>query len=477
MLRKSTLLMLLALSLSFTSFAQEAWTLQKCIEHARQNNLTLRQSQIAVSQAELTELGSRKARLPNISGGGNFGYQFGLNIDPTTNDFVNTRIGFNNLQLNAGVVIYNGGRIKNTIKQSQYDLEAAKEDANTQFQNISLQMASAYLSILLAKEQVTIAQKAIEQTQEQLTQIDKRINAGTVPKADRLDIVAQIARNERVLVQAQNDVEINYLTLKNILELEPDYNLEIIIPDELLKIEETGEVYTLGTVYQQALGTQSSIKASEAKMKSAELNIPLAKAGSLPTLSAFGGLDTRWSSASRNVIGFQSPEFGDPTPVLIDNELSNVSFPSAEPILEDNPYFEQLDQNFGQSIGLSLNVPIYDNHRNKINVERAKLGILNAELDNRQAKQQLKADVQNAIAGARAARLELSASETSLEAAKAAYENAEKRYNLGAINTLELTTAKTSLDTAELNVASAKYDYVFRLKIIDFYLGKELKLN
>jgi len=477
MLRKSTLLMLLALSLSFTSFAQEAWTLQKCIEHARQNNLTLRQSQIAVSQAELTELGSRKARLPNISGGGNFGYQFGLNIDPTTNDFVNTRIGFNNLQLNAGVVIYNGGRIKNTIKQSQYDLAAAKEDANTQFQNISLQMASAYLSILLAKEQVTIAQKAIEQTQEQLTQIDKRINAGTVPKADRLDIVAQIARNERVLVQAQNDVEINYLTLKNILELEPDYNLEIIIPDELLKIEETGEVYTLGTVYQQALGTQSSIKASEAKMKSAELNIPLAKAGSLPTLSAFGGLDTRWSSASRNVIGFQSPEFGDPTPVLIDNELSNVSFPSAEPILEDNPYFEQLDQNFGQSIGLSLNVPIYDNHRNKINVERAKLGILNAELDNRQAKQQLKADVQNAIAGARAARLELSASETSLEAAKAAYENAEKRYNLGAINTLELTTAKTSLDTAELNVASAKYDYVFRLKIIDFYLGKELKLN
>ena len=196
-----------------------------------------------------------------------------------------------------------------------------------------------------------------------------------------------------------------------------------------------------------------------------------------PTLSAFGGLDTRWSSASRNVIGFQSPEFGPPTSVLIDNELSNVSFPSAEPILEDNPYFDQLDQNFGQSIGLSLNVPIYDNHRNKINVERAKLGILNAELDNRQAKQQLKADVQNAIAGARAARLELSASETSLEAAKAAYENAEKRYNLGAINTLELTTAKTNLDTQELNVVSAKYDYVFRLKIIDFYLGKELKLN
>ena len=477
MLRKSTFLMLLALTLSFTSFAQEAWSLQKCIEHARQNNLTLRQSQIAVSQAELTELGSRKARLPNVSGGGNFGYQYGRNIDPTTNDFVNSRIGFNSIRLDAGVTIYNAGRIKNTIKQSEFDLVAAKEDANTQFQNISLQMASAYLNILLSKEQVTIAKKAIEQTREQLSQIDKRINAGTVPKADRLDIVAQIARNEQTLIQAENTVEINYLTLKNILELEPDYNLEIIIPDELMKIEETSEAYTLGAVYQQALGTQSSIKASEARMKSAELNIPIAKAGAMPTLSAFASLDTRWSSASKNVDGFTEPAFGDAVPVLIDNEVSSVSFIDRDPILSNNPYFNQLDQNFGQAFGLSLNVPIYNNHRNKINLERAQLGILNSELDNRQAKQQLKADVQNAIASARAARLELAASETSLEATQAAYENAEKRYNLGAINTLELTTAKTNLDTAELNVARAKYDYVFRLKIIDFYLGKNLKLN
>ena len=444
MLRKTTLLMLCALTLSCTAFAQEAWSLQKCIGHAKQNNLSLKQSEIAVSQAELTEKGSRMARLPSASARTSFGYQYGRNIDPTTNDFVNTRIGFNNWNLNASVTAYNGGAISNTIKQSRFDLEAAKEDANAQFQNIALQMAAAYLNILQAKEQVTIAQRAIDQTKEQLSTIDKRINAGTVPKADRLDILAQIARNEQTLIQAENSVELNYLTLKNILELEPDYDLEIIIPENLLKVDESWSAYELGTIYSQAINTQSTIKASEARMKSAELGVSIAKADLLPSVIVFAGMDTRYSNAS---------------------------------LFQSDPYFDQLDNNFGQNLGVQVSIPIYNNHRTSINVERSRLDIINSEVQNRQAKQQLKADVQTAIANARAAQTELAASERSLEAAKAAFDNSQKRYDLGAINTLELTTAKTNLDTAELNVARAKYDYIFRLKIIDFYMGKDLNLN
>lgn len=444
MLRKTTLLMLCALTFSLPAFAQEAWSLQKCIEHARQNNLALRQSQIAVSQAELTEKGSRMARMPSVSASTNFGFQYGRNIDPTTNDFINTRIGFNNWNVNANATIFNGGAINNGIKQSKYDLVAAKEDANTQFQSIALQMASAYLNILLAKEQVTIAQRAIDQTEEQLTTIDKRIDAGTVPKADRLDILAQIARNEQTLIQAENSVAINYLTLKNILELEPDYDLEIIIPDGLMEVQENVEVMDLPTVFNQAMNTQASIKASEARMKSAELGVPIAKANLIPNVVAFAGLDTRFSNAS---------------------------------LFQSDPFFDQLDNNFGQNLGIQINIPIYNRHRNSIGIERAELDIINAEVQNKQAKQQLKADVQTAIANARAAKLELAASQRSLEAANAAFDNAQKRYDLGAINTLELTTAKTNLDTAELNVARAKYDYIFRLKIIDFYMGKNLNLN
>ena len=126
MLRKTTILMLCALTLSCTTFAQEAWSLQKCISHAKQNNLTLKQADLAVKQAELLEQGSRMARLPNVNGRGNFGYNYGRSIDPTTNAFNNTRTGFNNIGIDAGITVYNGGRIKNTIKQSQYDLLAAK---------------------------------------------------------------------------------------------------------------------------------------------------------------------------------------------------------------------------------------------------------------------------------------------------------------------------------------------------------------
>lgn len=476
MLRKTTSLLIALTFITISGFSQEVWSLEKCISHAQQNNLTLKQAELAVSQAQLTEQGSRKARLPSLNADGNYGYNFGRSIDPTTNDFVNKGIGFSSLGLQARATVYNAGRINNSIKQSVHDLEAAKEDANTQFQNIALQMASAYLSVLLSKEQVTIAKKAIDQTREQLSQIDKRIDAGTVPRADRLDIVAQIARNEQTLVQAENAVEINYLTLKNILELEPDYNLEIVLPGNIMDVEQSSEAYTLSAVYAKALNTQSSIKASEARIKSAELAIPIAKADAMPSVIAFGNMDTRWSSASKVVTG-TTPGDVNTQEVLIGGMPVEVGFPSVDPIFGDNPYFDQLDQNFGQTIGLAINVPIYNNHRTKIGMERARLNVINAELQNRQAKQQLKADVQNAIASARAARLELAASETALEAAIAAFDNGEKRYKLGAINTLELTTAKTNLETAELNVARAKYDYIFRLKIIDFYLGKELTLK
>jgi outer membrane protein len=443
MFRKTTML-LFALTLSVSGFAQEAWSLQKCITHARQNNLSLKQSEIAISQATLAEKGNRMNRLPSVNASTNFGFQYGRSVNPTTNDFINTRLGFNNWSLDANVVVYNGGRINNSIKQSQQDLIAAKEQANADFQNIALQMASSYLNVLLAKEQVTIAQKALGQTREQLTQIDKRIEAGVVPKADRLDIVAQIARNEQTLIQAENAVTINYLSLKNLLELEPDYDLVINIPENLMQVDESVNAYDLSTVYGQALTTQSSIKASEARMKSAELGIPLAKVDALPRVVLFAGLDTRFSSISN---------------------------------FKNDPYFDQLDRNFGQTIGAQINIPIYNNHRTSIAIENARLGIINSEVQNKQAKQQLKADVQNAIANARASRKELEAARTSVEAAKAAFENAEKRYKLGNINSLELTTAKTNLDTAELNLARAKYDYVFRTKIIDFYLGKELNLN
>ena len=442
---RNTLLLFCFSIICVSLSAQEVWSLEKCVQHAAQNNLNLRQSEIAIQQATLGKKRDEYSRYPDLNARVNGGFNFGRTIDPTTNDFRNQRIGNSQVSLTSSATVYNGGRINNSIKQGQYEVEAAQADAKDMFNDIALQIASAYLNVLLAQEQVAIAQKQVEQTTTQLGQTDKRIQAGVLPKNERLEILAQQARNQQNLIIAQNNVDINLLTLKNFLELEPSVDLAVEVPSEVLPVEATSDMMSLEIVYAQALGTQPSIIASEKRMESAALNVPIAKAQGLPNIGLFAQINSNYANIQ--------------------------DFPN------QRGYFTQLNDNLGQTLGAQINIPIYNRHNTSISIEEARLSVLNAEVRNKQAKQQLKADVQSAIASARAARSQMEASDFALEAAKASFSNAEKMYELGAINTLEYTNAKTNLDTAELDVVRAKYDYVFRLKIIDFYLGKDLTLK
>ncbi len=428
-----------------TLMGQEVWSLEKCVQHAAQNNLNLRQAEIGIQQAALNRKRNEQARYPNLNAQLDGGFNFGRTIDPTTNDFRSQRIGSSRVSISSNMTVYNGGKISNSIKQSKIDAEAARVDAARQLNDISLQIANSYLNVLLAKEQAIIAQKQVEQTSTQLSQTDKRIEAGVLPKNERLEILAQQARNEQNLVSAQNNVAINLISLKNFLELDPSYNLDVETPPDVIQYTAIDEYLNLEKVYQKALETQPSIEASELRIESAHLDVDIAKAGKLPSVVLFGQINSNYAHIK--------------------------DFP-----LNDG-YFKQIDNNLGQTLGAQVNFPIYNRGINDIAIEQARLGIINAEVANKQAKQQLQADVQNAIANARAGKAQLEASQIALDAAKASFDNAQKMYDLGAINTLEYTNAKTNLDTAELDVVRAKYDYVFRAKVIDFYLGKELTLK
>jgi len=445
-MKRNSLLFFLIYCLSVGSLvAQEVWSLEKCVNHAAQNNLNLRQAEISIQQAELNKKRSEQARYPNLNAQIDGGLNFGRTIDPTTNDFRSVRIGNSRVSLSSNMTLYNGGRINNSIKQSKIDAEVARVDASRQLNDISLQIASSYLNVLLAQEQAIIAQKQVAQTTTQLDQTDKRIQAGVLPKNERLEILAQQARNEQNLIAAQNNVAINLISLKNFLELDPSYDLAVETPPDVVQVTSIDEYLNLSNVYQKALETQPSIKASELRIESANLDVDIAKADKLPSIGLFGQISSNYAHIK--------------------------DFPFNE------GYFKQLDNNLGQILGAQINIPIYNRGVTDINVEQARLGILNAQVANKQAKQQLQADVQNAIASARAAKAQLEASQIALDAAKASFNNAQKMYDLGAINTLEYTNAKTNLDTAELDVVRAKYEYVFRAKVIDFYLGKELKLK
>ena len=458
--------------------AQEVWSLERCIQHAKDNNITIKQALANVRTAMISEKQAKASRLPNLNANVNLGEQFGRTIDPTTNAFSTQATGYNSFSVNAGINLFSGGLINHSIKQAGWDLKTATAEAERTVNDLGLLIASAYLNILLSEEQLDNALKRVEQSQAQLNVTLKLIDAGTAPMADKYNILAQIARDEQLAVQAQNAVELGFLTLKQYLQLEPDFDLSIERPNALIPAGANPDALTLTPVYQTALSTQPAINAADFRVKSAEESVYIAKSGYYPTISAFANLSSNYSTAfldyfNGRLVGTDLVTTTlqiNGQDVMIGQYVDKYEYPKLG-------YFDQLDKNFGQGIGLGLSIPIYQNGRTRLGVERARLGVLTAQMQQTQARQSLKNDIQTAIANARAARQQLDAAQKTFDATSIAFQNTEKRHELGAVNVLDLTTAKNNRDIAENDLVVAKYDYLFKLKILDFYEGKELKMN
>lgn len=456
-------------------YAQKSWSLQECVEYAVQNNLTVKQAQAQVRAAELTLKQGQYSRLPSLNGTVSGGTQFGRTIDPTTNSFDNRRIGFNSYGINFGVTAFAGNRINNSIQQSQLDLSASKLDAAQISDDIALNVATAYLNILLSEEQQVLAQQRVSQTRLQLEQTDKLIQAGVRAANERLNILSQLALDEQSLIQAQNAVELNYLTIKQLLRLDVSADFRILKPQINLPADSNPDTYAPLEIYTGALNRQPSVLAAEKRMESAQIGIAIAKAAYLPTLNFFGGLSSNYSTAGQKVDGYYTQNFQQT--VLFNGQQVIFEIPQQIPNLSKNPYFSQINQNFGQNLGASLSIPIYNNHRNRINVERAQLTIISREVATEQAKQQLKTNIDRAIADARAAKRTFEAATASVEASSAAYKNAQTRYDTGALTTLELQTARNAMEQAKIDLIRARYQYLFNVKLVDFYQGKKLSID
>ncbi len=449
-------------------------TLAQCIDYARQNSLSIRQAQNGVRTTELSLKQNRLSRLPSVSANVSAGNQFGRTIDPVTNDFITQSVGFNSYSVNLGMTVFAGNRINNSIRQADLDLQAAKLDAEFQSDNLALQVANAYLTILLAQEQLELTQQQLQLSQQQLDQTDKLIQAGSLPENDRLDFLSQIALDEQSIVDAENQVAIAYLNLKQLMEYDPAEPLEIVIPEIVLPADANPDTYRFSDIYVSALGAQANIKAADKRIESAEVGVDLAKAGFMPTLRISGGLNTNYSSRAQQ---FTFVDGTESQTIIINGQEVTLEVPTTTPVGQDYPYFDQVQDNFGQSIGANLSIPIYSNHQNKINVERARLNAIGQELQGLQARQTLKNNVQQAIADARAAQRSLRAAQAAVSAAEIAFDNAEKRFDLGAINSLEYSTARNNLDRARIQLIRARYSYLFNIKQVEFYQGKRIDLE
>ena len=469
------LLTVLLIGLVLPLWGQSPWSLIDCVEYARENSLIMKQAELGIQQSEVNLKRQKNSRYPSLNATANGGAQLGRTIDPTTNSFDNNTIYYNSFGLNAGIMLYNGGSINHAIEQSRYNLEASKLDADAAFNSMALSIASSYLQILLSREQVENASRQLEQSLALFDQTDKLVKAGALAENERITIDAQVALNEQNLIQAENALESSYLLLRQLLELDPSEPFQIERPSVSVPVTNPDEL-SWQEVYVAALGTQPQIEAGEMRMASAEESYYQARALSLPTVTLFANLNSNWSSLGKNIDGYQTEFF----PFLLkqpDGTLLDFEVGQEVPLLVNNPYFNQLGENFGQTVGLNLSIPLYNGSRTKLTQQEVQIGVLSAKVANDQTEQQLQSDVQRAVNDAKAGKRSYDAAQRALDASQAAFNNAEKRFQIGNLNTYEYTLAKTNLDSAQLSFTQAKFQYIFALKVIDFYLGRPMTLD
>ncbi len=469
---KRQLYSLLFLLFAFVSQAQEEWSLLRCIEHAIENNLTIKQAEINVDFAKIDETQSKHNRYPNLNFGSSLNSNFGRSTDPITNTNITQNFISNNLSLSSGVTIFNGFRIANSIKKSAIDTKASEYDLQQSKRDISLNVANSYLNVLFADENLAIAQSQLSTSQEQLIQTQRLIDAGVRPENESLDILAQIANNEQIVIGAENSKEIALLGLKQLLRLDPDVSMILTAPSDINVVSDP-DVLTFNEVYNSAIQAQYSIKAADLRVESAHMNEKISKAGLMPNLSFGASIGSNYSNRGMSV-EFLTERVGQI--IFINGIEAEIETDQEIPIFSDNPYFNQLDENLSYGFGLSLNYPIYNNLSNKLGVERAKLNIINAQNLSEQARDGLKTTVQQALADAKASKRKLNAAEKSVKAQQASFNNAEKKFNAGTINTFEYVSIKNALLEAEVNAVLSKYEYLFAMKVLDFYMGKPINI-
>ena len=482
---RHVLYLLIPLTFPLIVEAQDAegpWTLSQAVAYAQENNLQVRRLNNTTELASIDVRQGRTGRLPTLSGGTGVNLQLGRTIDPTTNTFEAQNILSQGYQLQGAVTIYNGGLIKNNLRRAELDLQAAETDARVTANDIALQVANSYLTILLTQEQLANARTQLTLTTEQLENTDAQIRAGSVPAGQRYDLIAQQAADQRTVVELDNQVRLAKLDLQLLLELDPRADFEIATPVRDLAEEELFTDYQLNNVLDAARQTQPTIRAAELRRSAAVVGKEIARSGLRPFVQLFANVNTNYSNLGRD---FNNPDEseaqlvqGPPIPVVIDGTNSTLStFSQTGVVFPRLGYVDQLDQNFGQSIGLNVSIPIYSQNRNRLDVERAEVQRLGAEIEMEQAENQLRSDVERALGDLRAARETYRAARVSVEAAENAYKITQRSYSAGAANSLDLVTASNQLEQARVEFTRTKYQLIFNREVIQFYLGEGLRLD
>jgi outer membrane protein len=482
-MKKYLFILLLAVtSAGFAQSADNVWTMRECVDYAVANNLNVMRSVYSRETGEINALQSKLVMLPSVSANGNTGFNWGRNIDPSTNSFVTERITSANMSASGSLLLWNGFRQYYTMKQNVTEFDALSEDLIKAKNDVILNVINLYMGVIFNQELLGNAQSQLNSTQQQLDRTRKLADAGSVPKANVLNLEAQNATNELNQIQRENALNLSLLQLKQALQLPASTIVEIEIPiisvERDLMLDQSSD-----EIFATAVNSMPEIKAAQLRKRSAEYALRSARGSYYPRISLNGSLSSIYSSARKEFLsdGTYTVLNSDPT-----QQFNQIGFVPGtnDPIFatrivpggdfREVGFKQQYNDNLGRSLGLNISVPLFNGYATRANVKRSVISREQARIGALQQENTLRQTVETAVNDVLAAHRTYISSEKQVQARDEAFRMTKQRFDAGAANFVEYQVAENDLFQAKSDMLRAKYDLIFRKKLIDFYQGKPI---
>lgn len=418
------------------------WTFGQCLDTAIVRNISISQSRLANELNTVTLEQSKASRIPSLNANLNEGFNFGYNIDPTTNLYENQAYTSTSLGLSSNLVLFNGLQVRNTIKRNRMNVEAGGYDIEKIKDDVTLNITTAFLQLMFAYEALDIARKQVETSTAQSSQTEKMMNAGKVPESNLLQVKAALANDRVTEITASNTLDLARVNLMQLMELQVSDSFEIVKPD--LSIPPADLFRSAEEVYRKSVQIMPQVAGAEARTNSALMDIRITSGAQWPRLSLGANLSSNYAASMIN---------------------------SDDPMDASDPFFQQIWNNLGQSVNFSLSIPIYSNRQIKSNIDRARINLQNARLSELNIKNQLRKIIEQTFTDLKSAMKKYEATEEALKSAELSYKTSERKFDVGLLDAISFLVEKNNLYAAESNLLRAKYEFIFQKKIFDFYLG------
>jgi outer membrane protein len=461
------------LMIGMSARAQQVITLQKAVDLAVQNNLTIKQSQFTEALANEDYKQSKNNLLPSLTVNPQGSYNFGRSPNLTTYSYTSQSFLYVNGQASVSVTLYQGGQLRNQILENKVLLDADKTSTEKVKNDLILNVVTAYLQILTNQDLVTADKQQVQIANITLDRTQKNFDAGNQTLADLSQSKAGVSTAEYNLTTAQNQLDISVLALKQYMEMDPNTDITIERPD-ISKLTDVKTVFDATGVIKTAFTINPDIKLAELQEQGYFQAIKVAKGSYYPVVSLFGGVGSNYSSINQNIVGstLVQQQIG-----VVQGTNTPVYGAYQSPVYSPSYTFtNQFGNNLNESIGISLQIPIFNKFTARTAVRKAKLNYENAQVATQLAKDVLSKTITQAVLDVQAAEKQYLSAQQTYEANKAAFNTIQQRYNVGLVNSLDYNTSLTNYNKAETDMIEAKYQVVFRSKVIDYYLGNPIAL-